>query len=85
MIEKQVPEISFIDELKPLYENLIKGDVRPIRKWINENPQKAQELVNKYLNIIKSSLNNIITLVTSIQLYDRTKNKSGRGTNIIII
>tara|TARA_B110000971_G_scaffold220871_1_gene265867 strand:- start:1181 stop:1867 length:687 start_codon:yes stop_codon:yes gene_type:complete len=78
MIEKQVPEISFIDELKPLYENLIKGDVRPIRKWINENPQKAQELVNKYLNIIKSSLNK--TKSTKARLKVRVKSKKGKKT-----
>ena len=78
MIEKQVPEISFIDELKPLYENLIKGDVRPIRKWINENPQKAQELVNKYLNIIKSSLNKKKS--TKARLKVRVKSKKGKKT-----
>jgi hypothetical protein len=78
MIEKRAPEISFIDELKPLYENLIKGDVRPIRKWINENPQKAQELVNKYLNIIKSSLN--ITKSTKARLKVRVKRKKGKKT-----
>jgi len=78
MIEKQVPEISFIDELKPLYENLIKGDVRPIRKWINENPQKAQELVNKYLNIIKSSLNKKKS--TKARLKVRVKRKKAKKT-----
>lgn len=78
MIEKQVPEISFIDELKPLYENLIKGDVHPIRKWINENPQKAQELVNKYLNIIKSSLNKKKS--TKARLKVRVKRKKAKKT-----
>jgi len=78
MIEKQVPEISFIDELKPLYENLIKGDVRPIRKWINENPQKAQELVNKYLNIIKSSLNKKKS--TKARLKVKVKRKKAKKT-----
>jgi len=48
-----------IDELKlkPLYEKLIKGDIQPIREWVNKNPQEAVELVQKYLNIIKTKLN----------------------------
>jgi hypothetical protein len=78
MIEKLVSKISFIDELKPLYENLIKGDVHPIREWINENPQKAQELVKKYLNIIKSPLNK--NKSTKAGLKVRVKSKKGKKT-----
>jgi len=31
-----------IDELKlkPLYEKLIKGDIQPIREWVNKTPKK---------------------------------------------
>lgn len=45
-----------IDELKPLYEKL-KGDTQPIKDWVEKNPQEAVDLVQKYLNITKTELN----------------------------